>query len=103
MFLYLVLATHQKPAKFQVVSDKRIKRDLIFGSVEIKFIYKKSLLNLPTRNITVDTGYLEVATPELALLDLLSYPDHAGGLNHIATVLSELADSLYTEPSIRSE
>lgn len=70
--------SHQKPAKFQVISDKRIKRDLMFGDVEIKFIYKKNLADLPTRNFTVSTGYLKVATPELTLLDLLTYPDHAG-------------------------
>jgi predicted transcriptional regulator of viral defense system len=87
-------ATHQKSAKFQVISNKRIKRNLIFGDVEISFIYKKFILDLPTKNFTVSTGYLKVATPELTILDLLSYPDHAGGLNHIATVLSELVDSL---------
>jgi predicted transcriptional regulator of viral defense system len=31
-----------------------------------------------------------VATPELVALDLLEYPNHAAGLNHIATVFSEL-------------
>ena len=83
-------ATHQKPARFQVISDKRIKHILVFGDVEIDFIYKKSMLNLPTQNFAVSTGYLVVAAPELILLDLLNYPDHSGGLNHIATVLSEL-------------
>ena len=42
-----------------------------------------------------------MATPELMLLDLLSYPDHAGGLNHIATVLSELIESLDVKELIR--
>lgn len=87
-------ATHQKPAKFQVISDKRIKHTLSFGDVEIDFIYKKSISNLPTQNFTVSTGYLVVATSELILLDLLTYPDHAGGLNHIATVLAELIENL---------
>ena len=40
------------------------------------------------------TGYLKVATPELVALDLFKYPDHAGGLNHIATVFSELIETL---------
>lgn len=87
-------ATHQKPAQFQIISDKRIKRRLIFGKVEITFIYKKNMLDLPVNDFVVSTGYLRVATPELMLLDLLSYPEHAGGLNHIATVLSELIESL---------
>lgn len=87
-------ATHQKPARFQVISDKRIKHPSIFGNVEIDFIYKKSIAELPTQNITVATGCLVVATPELVALDLLKYPDHAGGLNHIATVFSELIEEL---------
>jgi predicted transcriptional regulator of viral defense system len=87
-------ATHQKPARFQVISDKRIKHPSIFGDVEIDYIYKKSVLELPTQDITVSTGYLKVATPELVALDLLEYPNHAGGLNHIATVFSELVEVL---------
>ncbi len=87
-------ATHQKPARFQVISDKRVKHLSIFGDVEIDYVYKKSVLGLPTQDFTVSTGYLKVATPELLALDLLEYPNHAGGLNHIATVFSELIETL---------
>lgn len=87
-------ATHQKPARFQVISSKRIKHSLSFGEVEIELIYKKSLSNLPTQNFSVNTGYLKVATPELVAMDLLDYPGRVGGLNHIATVLSELIENL---------
>jgi predicted transcriptional regulator of viral defense system len=87
-------ATHQKPARFQVISDKRIKHPSTFGDVKIDYIYKKSLLEFPTQDFTMSTGYLKVATPELVALDLLEYPNHAGGLNHIATVFSELVEVL---------
>jgi predicted transcriptional regulator of viral defense system len=87
-------ATHQKPARFQVISDRRIKHPSTFGDVEIDYIYKKSVLELPTQDFTMSTGYLKVATPELVALDLLEYPNHAGGLNHIATVFSELIEVL---------
>lgn len=87
-------ATHQKPAAFQVISDKEMKSPLIFGSVEIDFFYKKSFLGLPIQDFVVSTGYLKVATPELIVLDLLSYPKPSGGLNHIATVFSELAERI---------
>lgn len=87
-------ATHQKPARFQVISDKRIKHPSTFGDVEIDYIYKQSVLKLSTQDVTVATGYLKVATPELVALYLFKYPDHAGGLNHIATVFSELIESL---------
>lgn len=94
-------ATHQKPARFQVISDKRIKHPSDFGDVKIDFIYKKSLFGLPTQDFTVSTGYINVATPELVALDLLNYPNHAGGLNHIATVLSELIENLDPAKLIR--
>lgn len=87
-------ATHQKPARFQVISDRRIKHPSTFGDIEIDYIYKKSVVELPTQDFTVSTGYLKVANPELVALDLLEYPNHAGGLNHIATVFSELVETL---------
>jgi predicted transcriptional regulator of viral defense system len=87
-------ATHQKPARFQVILNKRMSGNLVFGDVEIEFIYKKSISELPIKNFVVDTGYLKVASPELTAIDLLNYPIHAGGLNHIATVFSELVEAI---------
>ena len=77
-----------------MISDKRIKHPSTFGDVKIDYIYKKSVLELPTQDFTMSTGYLKVATPELVALDLLEYPNHVGGLNHIATVFSALAPVL---------
>lgn len=87
-------ASHQKPARFQIISNKQIKHSLSFGKVEIELIYKKSLSELPVKDFVVSTGYLKVATPELVILDLLSYPNRIGGLNHVATILSELVENL---------
>jgi predicted transcriptional regulator of viral defense system len=87
-------ASHQKPARFQVVSNKRSKHPLDFGQVKIELIYKKNLNELPTQDVAVSTGYLKVASPELVALDLLSYSSRSGGLNHIATVLSELLEAI---------
>ncbi len=87
-------ASHQKPGRFQVISNKRIKHPLEFGQIKIELLYKKSLNKLPTKDITVSTGYLKVGTPELIALDLLKYPVKSGGLNHIATVLSELIEAI---------
>jgi predicted transcriptional regulator of viral defense system len=87
-------ATHQKPARFQVITNKRIKHSLEFGTVVIELIYKDSLDGLPTQDFVVSTGYLKVATPELLAIDLFKYSKRAGGISHIATVLSELAPSI---------
>lgn len=84
-------ATHQKPARFQVITNKRIKHPLKFGDVVIELVYKNSLDGLPTKDFVVNTGYLKVATPELLAIDLFKYSTRAAGISHIATVLSELA------------
>lgn len=83
-------ATHQKPARFQVITNKRIKHSLEFGDVAIELIYKESLDALPIQDFVVSTGYLKVSTPELLAIDLFKYPKRSGGISHIATVLSEL-------------
>lgn len=87
-------ASHQKPGYFQIISNKRVKHALKFGQVKIELIYKKSMAQLPTQNVVVNTGYLKVATPELVVFDLLHYRNQSGGLNHIATVLSELIEKI---------
>ncbi len=84
-------ATHQKPNSFQIVCDKQIRKNLQFGKVKIDFIYKKSLRDLPLKKIVVNSGYLNISSPELTVMDLLFYPNKSGGLNHIATVLSEIS------------
>jgi predicted transcriptional regulator of viral defense system len=87
-------ASHQKPGRFQVISNKRIKHPLEFGEIKIELIYKNYLKDLPIKTVAVSTGYLKIATPELLSFDLLSYPTRCGGLNHIATVLSELIEAI---------
>ncbi len=87
-------AAHQKSTVFQIVTNKRIKHSLKFGQVHIQLIYKKSLDDLPTKDFIVSSGYLKVATPELLAIDFLKFPKHAGGMNNIATVLSELVESI---------
>lgn len=94
-------ASHQKSARFQIITNKRSKHPLEFGQIKLEMIYKKSLTGLPVQDIVVNTGYLKVASPELVALDLLTYPNRVGGLNHIATVLSELVEAIDADKLIR--
>jgi len=87
-------ASHQKSASFQIISNKRFIKPLNFGQIHIECIYKKTITGLPIRNMTVNTGYLKVSTPEVTAMDLLRYSARSGGLNHVATVLSELIESI---------
>ena len=86
-------ASHQKPQVFQVMSNRCIK-PLVCGRLRIDFIYKKSMAELPTQDLVVKTGYLKISSPELTAIDLLAYPSRSGGLNNIATVLSELIETM---------
>ncbi len=87
-------ATHQKAAVFQVISSRRFKKGISCGQVSISFMYKKSIKELPTQSFAVNTGNLIVSSSELTAMDLFLYPRKAGGINHIATVLSELVEVL---------
>ncbi len=87
-------ATHQRSNCFQVISNKRMQKPLIFGSIEIDFIYKKAFDNIPLNKVVVSSGYLEVASPELVIYDLLHYSIRSGGLNHSATIFSEMIESV---------
>lgn len=87
-------ATHQKVFKFQVITNSRIVHPLEFGQIKIEIITKKNLSQLPMQNFVVDTGYINVASPELVAIDLLEYVHRCGGLNHVVTVLSELVENI---------
>jgi predicted transcriptional regulator of viral defense system len=92
-------ASHQKPQIFQVVTNKQLK-PMQCGKVKIEFIYRKTLENLPTQKQVVKTGYLIIATSELTAMDILIYSYHVGGLNHVATILSELIEAIDLEKLI---
>lgn len=86
-------ASHQKPQIFQVMTNRRM-RNISCGHVVIKFLYQKYIDPDFIQNIVVNTGYLKVSTPEYTARDLFLYTNQAGGINHIATVLSELIEAI---------
>ena len=87
-------AAHQRPMKYQVVSSYQARNDYIMGKLQIEMIFKKDIEHCPVNKRPVATGYLNVASPELTAIDLIGYLDRVGGLNHAATVLAELVESM---------
>ncbi len=86
-------AAHQQPMIFQVITDKRT-RMITAGGVRIQFLYKKSISKYFSQEIKTETGVMCVATPEVTAFDLVRYMDESGQVNHVATVLCELAEKL---------
>ncbi len=93
-------AAHHRPQEFQVFLKKN-RRPIKCGAVRVTFIARKNLSNVPTRSFNTPRGMLTVSTPEATAIDLAGYPDHAGGLEQSATVLSELAEQL--DPQLLAE
>jgi predicted transcriptional regulator of viral defense system len=61
------------------------------------FVTRKRLSDVPTRSFNTPRGGILVSTPEATAIDLAGYPQLAGGLDHVATVLSELVEEMNPE------
>jgi predicted transcriptional regulator of viral defense system len=88
-------ATHQAVMEFQVVTDKRLP-EIRAGRSAITFHYRKDMgaVSEGIEDRKTDTGRMKVSSIELTLLDLVRYPHAAGGLDNIATIISDLGDRI---------
>jgi predicted transcriptional regulator of viral defense system len=86
-------AAHQRPQEFQVIAGKQL-RPILVGVSRIRFFMKKDLERTPVELIKSTSGRIRVSTPEATALDLVRFYDRVGHLNHVATVLAELAEKI---------
>ncbi len=86
-------AAHQRPQACQVILRKN-RAALSCGEVRIEFIARGDLEKMPVVTVNTPRGFLRYATKEVTALELVGYPNHAGGLSNVATVVGELAESL---------
>jgi len=89
-------AAHQRPQEFQIFVQKN-RRPIRCGKVRVKFIARKNIEDVPVRTFNTSRGALQVSTPEATAIDLAGYPEHVGGLDQVATILSELAEQIDVE------
>ena len=91
-------ATHQAVMEFQVITAKRLPR-IRAGRSMIVFYFRKDM-NAVTAGIEdrkTDTGTMKMSSAALTALDLLRYPQASGGIDNIATVLSDLRQEIDPE------
>ena len=86
-------AAHHRPQVFQAMVEKN-ERPIDVGSVRVRFIARKGLRKVPVQSFNTPRGTVQVSTAEATALDLAGYPQHVGGLDQVATVLSELAEKI---------
>ena len=86
-------AAHQAAMEFQVITDRRLPRIRV-GRAAIGFYYRKDM-NSISKGIAkrkTPTGFMKISSVKLTVLDLLRYRNGSGGLDNIATILSELGE-----------
>lgn len=86
-------AAHHRPQIFQVMVSKA-RRKVRCGKVLVEFIYRKNAAAVPTEERNTPAGTMVLSTPEGTALDLVGYEKRSGGLDNVATVLSELAEKI---------
>jgi len=86
-------SSHHAPQVFQIISDK-ILHTRNRSEVKIEPAYKKTLTGKYLNRINSRTASVAISSPELTAIDLVLYIKRAGGINQVATVLEELAESI---------
>jgi predicted transcriptional regulator of viral defense system len=86
-------AAHQAPMAFQVMLTKA-RRGLSCGGVRVDFVARQDMAGTPVVKRNVPTGVLRIASPAATAFELVGYPERCGYLDNVATVLSELAETI---------
>lgn len=87
-------AAHQQPQSYSIITENIALRPINTNQVSINFYIKKSWNKDDVSKKKVETGYINISSPELTALDLVNYYNEVGGFNRVATVLEELQDSM---------
>lgn len=88
-------ATHHAVMEFQVVTDKQLRK-IRAGRSWVTFYFRKDPDSVGEGIVDrkTDTGSMKISGPELTALDLFRYMHVVGGIDAVATVMTDLAESI---------
>jgi predicted transcriptional regulator of viral defense system len=86
-------ASHHASQEFQVVTDRYV-RPIVVGRSQVRFFASKFVTAAVAQNIKTPTGLMRVSTAETTVVDLVRFAKSVGQLDHVATVVAELATLL---------
>ena len=89
-------AAHQPPQVFQVMGRKN-RAPIACGEVRVAFVARRNVEEIPVVERNTPRGSIRVSSVEATAFDLVGYPEHAGGWDHVATLLAELVDQVSPE------
>ncbi len=93
----------------QIVVERMV-RDRVAGRQRLVFVTSPRARTAPSEEVTTPTGRVLVATREMTMLDLVTYPERAAGWGNVVSILPELAagatrrglrDALRVSPATR--
>lgn len=95
-------AAHQQPQNYSVITEGIALRPIKNDKVSINFYIKKIWNKEDTIKKKVETGYINISTPELTCLDLVNYYNEVGGFNRVATIIEELKEVIQADKLIET-
>lgn len=87
-------AAHQQPQSYSIITKGITLRPIRNHKVSIAFYIKKEWDKKDIIKRKVDSGYINISSPELTALDVVNYYKEAGGFNRVATIIEELKDAM---------
>lgn len=90
-------AAHQQPQSYSIITKGITLRPIRNHKVSIAFYIKKEWDKKDIMKRKVDSGYINISSPELTSLDLVSYYKEAGGFNRVATIIEELKEAMQVD------
>jgi predicted transcriptional regulator of viral defense system len=87
-------AAHQQPQGFSVITSKPSLRGIHTKTLTLDFFVKKEWSKEDITQMKVESGYINVSSPELTALDIIFFFNEVGGFNRITTVLEELSERM---------
>ena len=87
-------AAHQAPMSFSVMIEPPSMRNKKTDKYHTLYFCKSHIPEAYVERRQTWTGYINISSPELTAVDLLTYQDKIGGVTRAATVLAELAEKL---------
>lgn len=87
-------ASHQVPLRFSVMIEPPAMRDKKGEKYLTHYFCKNQIPEAYVERRQTRTGYINVSSPELTAVDMLTYQAKIGSVSRAATVLAELAEKL---------
>jgi predicted transcriptional regulator of viral defense system len=91
-------AAHQQPMGYTVITQSPAPRSI--DKLKIVFFSRQNFLQDGIIQKKTPVGYIHVSSPELTALDFFDYI-HKFGINRIATILQELAETMKPAPLLK--